>query len=76
MAKKWFLKSRTFWGILVMLLTTVLGDNGVLNVPLVTEFLSGIAQDGAFTVGGLLALVGMGLRSTSVTLWKSEDTTG
>jgi len=69
-APKWFLKSKTFWGIVVMLAATLLGNDGVLNVPYITDFLSGLGETGTVTVGAILALIGNGLRNQKITLWK------
>ncbi len=66
---KWFFKSRAFWGIAVMLLATLLGENGVVNIGGITDFLEGMGQTGAVTVGGILALVGTALRSKSIKIW-------
>ncbi len=70
-APKWFVKSRAFWGIFVMLLTTLLGDSDLVNIPAVTEFLEGLAGTGAVTIGAIVALIGNGLRKEKLTLWPS-----
>ena len=68
--EKWFLASKTFWGIAIMLLTQILGPDGFISIDALEPLLAGIAGTGFTTVGAILALVGRKMADTKLTLFK------
>ncbi len=72
MPPKWFVKSKAFWGIITTALAVILGDGGWVNIPVVTEILEGLLQDGFITFGTVLGLFGNAVRKHKLVLWRSD----
>jgi hypothetical protein len=66
---KWIGKSKAFIGVFIMLITALFGDSGLVNIPVVSELISGIVETGAFTVGGIISIIGTAVRTHTVKLW-------
>jgi len=69
---KWILKSKAFIGVFIMLITVIVGDSNFVDVPILSNFLTGLVQDGAFSLGALLSIFGTAVRTHQIVLWPSK----
>lgn len=66
---KWALTSKTIIGALFMILAYVLGPNG-FDLSFVQDFANGALDEGVFTIGSVLALIGRYVGTKPIYLWK------
>ena len=69
---KWILKSKTVIGAILMVLPVLLGPLG-FDLAFIQDFLGGALDEGSFTIGTILTLVGRYTADSKVTLWPSSE---
>jgi len=69
---KWIGNSKTIIGVVFMAAAAFLGPMG-FDVSFVKDFLSGTLDEGVFTIGAVLAVIGRYLADSKVSLWPPGD---